>query len=123
VILNRSPGGSNKYSVSIKSVMDSVVKPASLATLSSLVLALPAHAAAGKLFDFNLTLPVMAIQFLLLMVAPRSRSNRLDFSREGIFGQDLVHSCGQFDGREGQDDQRPAVRGRVAKGGDREAGN
>ncbi len=31
-------------------------------------MALPAHAAAGKIFDFNLTLPIMAGQFLLLMV-------------------------------------------------------
>ena len=30
-------------------------------------MAMPAEAA-GKLFDFNLTLPVMAVQFLLLMV-------------------------------------------------------
>ena len=29
---------------------------------------LPAHAAAGKIFDFNLTLPIMTVQFLLLMV-------------------------------------------------------
>ena len=31
-------------------------------------MALPAHADAGKIFDFNLTLPIMAGQFLLLMV-------------------------------------------------------
>lgn len=29
---------------------------------------LPAHAEAGKIFDFNLTLPIMTVQFLLLMV-------------------------------------------------------
>ena len=29
---------------------------------------LPAHADAGKIFDFNLTLPIMTAQFLLLMV-------------------------------------------------------
>ena len=29
---------------------------------------LPAHAEAGKIFDFNLTLPVMATEFLLCMV-------------------------------------------------------
>ena len=29
---------------------------------------LPAHAEAGKIFDFNATLPIMTIQFLLLMV-------------------------------------------------------
>ena len=33
-----------------------------------MLLALPAHAEAGKIFDFNLTLPVMVGQFLLLMV-------------------------------------------------------
>lgn len=35
-----------------------------------MVLALPAFASEepGKLFDFNLTLPVMAVQFLILMV-------------------------------------------------------
>ena len=31
-------------------------------------MAMPASAEAGKLFDFNLTLPIMAGQFLLLMV-------------------------------------------------------
>lgn len=31
-------------------------------------MALPAHAVAGKIFDFNLTLPIMVGQFLLLMV-------------------------------------------------------
>lgn len=29
---------------------------------------MPAHAEAGKIFDFNLTLPIMAGEFLLLMV-------------------------------------------------------
>eukprot|EP01024_Parvocaulis_polyphysoides_P016290 TRINITY_DN17229_c0_g1_i1.p1 TRINITY_DN17229_c0_g1~~TRINITY_DN17229_c0_g1_i1.p1 ORF type:complete len:153 (-),score=30.92 TRINITY_DN17229_c0_g1_i1:137-595(-) len=29
---------------------------------------MPAHAEAGKLFDFNLTLPIMAGQFILLMI-------------------------------------------------------
>lgn len=49
-------------------MFESLAKPVSLTTLSSLALALPAYAEAGKLFDFNLTLPVMAVQFLLLMV-------------------------------------------------------
>jgi F-type H+-transporting ATPase subunit b len=39
-----------------------------LTVLSNAALALGAHADAGKIFDFNLTLPTMAIQFLLLMV-------------------------------------------------------
>lgn len=29
---------------------------------------MPAHAEAGKIFDFNLTLPIMVTEFLLLMV-------------------------------------------------------
>lgn len=36
--------------------------------LSNVLLSMPAHAEAGKIFDFNLTLPIMAGQFLLLMV-------------------------------------------------------
>merc|ERR1712023_143180 len=35
---------------------------------SNLLFTIPAHAEAGKIFDFNATLPVMAAQFLLLMV-------------------------------------------------------
>merc|ERR1719217_1782977 len=39
------------------------------AVFSQLLIALPAHAEeAGKLFDFDYTLPIMAAQFLLLMV-------------------------------------------------------
>jgi len=45
-----------------------LAKPAALAAVSNVIMALPASADAGKLFDFNLTLPVMAGQFLLLMV-------------------------------------------------------
>merc|ERR1712100_354119 len=36
--------------------------------LINLLMIMPAHAEAGKIFDFNATLPVMAIQFLLLML-------------------------------------------------------
>lgn len=36
--------------------------------MANVLLALPAHAEAGKIFDFNLTLPIMVGQFLLLMV-------------------------------------------------------
>lgn len=44
------------------------MKPATLAAVANVIMAMPAHADAGKLFDFNLTLPVMATEFLLLMV-------------------------------------------------------
>ena len=45
-----------------------LVKPATVTVISNAMLALGAHAETGKIFDFNLTLPVMAGQFLLLMV-------------------------------------------------------
>merc|ERR1712093_283648 len=35
---------------------------------SAVLLALPSHAGAGKIFDFNATLPAMVVQFLALMV-------------------------------------------------------
>ena len=44
------------------------LKPAALIALTNALAALPAHAGAGKIFDFNLTLPIMTGQFLLLMV-------------------------------------------------------
>ena len=44
------------------------VKPAALIALTNAMAVLPAHAEAGKIFDFNLTLPIMTAQFLLLMV-------------------------------------------------------
>lgn len=47
--------------------MSSVTKPVSTVVVTNLLMASPAFAA-GKLFDFGLTLPVMAGQFLLLMV-------------------------------------------------------
>uniref|UniRef100_A0A7S1T276 ATP synthase subunit b', chloroplastic n=2 Tax=Eukaryota TaxID=2759 RepID=A0A7S1T276_9CHLO len=53
------------------SVVDTAVsamKPATVAAVANIFMALPASADAGKLFDFNLTLPVMAAEFLLLMV-------------------------------------------------------
>lgn len=37
------------------------------ALATNVVLALPAHADAGKIFDFNLTLPIIAAEFLFLM--------------------------------------------------------
>merc|ERR1739848_299078 len=36
--------------------------------LANIVLTTPAYAEAGKIFDFNATLPAMAAQFLILMV-------------------------------------------------------
>lgn len=50
------------------SSLPAVLKPAALTVVSNAILALGAHAEAGKIFDFNATLPVMAGQFLLLMV-------------------------------------------------------
>ena len=44
------------------------LQTAAVAAVANVLLALPAHAEAGKIFDFNLTLPVMVGQFLLLMV-------------------------------------------------------
>ena len=48
--------------------LSSLAKPAALAAITNVLVTLPAHADAGKIFDFNLTLPIMATQFLLLMV-------------------------------------------------------
>ena len=45
------------------------VKPAVLAAVTNAVVALPSLAGEpGKIFDFNLTLPIIATEFLLLMV-------------------------------------------------------
>mmetsp|Transcript_29725 Transcript_29725/g.75730 ORF Transcript_29725/g.75730 Transcript_29725/m.75730 type:complete len:209 (-) Transcript_29725:522-1148(-) len=44
-----------------------LVQPAVTVAVANVIMAMPAEAA-GKLFDFNATLPVMAGQFLLLMV-------------------------------------------------------
>jgi F-type H+-transporting ATPase subunit b len=48
--------------------MPAFLKPAALIALTNALAALPAHAEAGKIFDFNATLPIMVGQFLLLMV-------------------------------------------------------
>eukprot|EP00891_Asterochloris_glomerata_P009763 jgi/Astpho2/9763/Aster-03740 len=48
--------------------LSAAVKPAALAAMVNILAVLPAHAEAGKIFDFNLTLPVMATEFLLCMV-------------------------------------------------------
>lgn len=47
--------------------MPAVVKPTATVAIANLIMASPAFAE-GKLFDFNITLPIMAGQFLLLMV-------------------------------------------------------
>ena len=47
--------------------LSSVTKPVSTVVVTNLLMASPAFAE-GKLFDFGLTLPIMAGQFLLLMV-------------------------------------------------------
>lgn len=48
--------------------LPAALKPALLTVASNVLLSLPAHAEAGKIFDFNFTLPVMMGEFLLLMV-------------------------------------------------------
>ena len=56
--------------------------PATLAVIANIVAAAPAHAEAGKLFDFNLTLPLIATEFLILMTI-------LDKTMFGPVGQAL----------------------------------
>lgn len=53
---------------STKPQMPAIVKPAIATAVANVIMALPAAAESGKLFDFNLTLPVMAGEILLLMV-------------------------------------------------------
>lgn len=48
--------------------LPAVAKPAALVAVANAIMAAPASAEAGKLFDFGLTLPIMASEFLLLMV-------------------------------------------------------
>jgi F-type H+-transporting ATPase subunit b len=48
--------------------LSAAVKPAATAFVANVLLALPAAAEPGKIFDFNLTLPIMVTEFLLLMV-------------------------------------------------------
>jgi F-type H+-transporting ATPase subunit b len=42
--------------------------PFQIPAVANVIMAMPAAAEAGKLFDFNLTLPIMAGEILLLMV-------------------------------------------------------
>ena len=56
------------YCVCRRIELPAAVKPAALAAMVNILAVLPAHAEAGKIFDFNLTLPVMATEFLLCMV-------------------------------------------------------
>uniref|UniRef100_A0A383V6P9 ATP synthase subunit b', chloroplastic n=1 Tax=Tetradesmus obliquus TaxID=3088 RepID=A0A383V6P9_TETOB len=51
-----------------KQQLPAVVKPAIATAVANIIMAMPAAAEAGKLFDFNLTLPIMAGEILLLMV-------------------------------------------------------
>ena len=55
-------------SLQLRSLASNIVKPASILAAVNALAALPACADAGKIFDFNLTLPVMIAEFLLLMV-------------------------------------------------------
>lgn len=48
--------------------MPAAVKPVVFTVVSNVLLAAPALAEGGKIFDFGLTGPIMAAQFLLLMV-------------------------------------------------------
>jgi F-type H+-transporting ATPase subunit b len=50
------------------SPLPAIIKPATITLVSNAIMAFGAHAEAGKIFDFNLTGPIMAGQFLLLMV-------------------------------------------------------
>lgn len=47
--------------------LQTVARPAIVTAVANIIMAMPAAAEAGKIFDFNLTLPVMAGQFLALM--------------------------------------------------------
>jgi F-type H+-transporting ATPase subunit b len=67
---SRREGGLRQTAEQIvrKVQIPALAKPAMLAAVTNMIATLPAHAEAGKIFDFNLTLPIMAGQFLLLMV-------------------------------------------------------
>lgn len=52
----------------LPAIVKPVAKPIVSAIVANALMALPAAAEAGKLFDFNLTLPIMAGELLLLMV-------------------------------------------------------
>jgi hypothetical protein len=75
--------------------------PATLAVIANIVAAAPAHAEAGKLFDFNLTLPLIATEFLILMTI-------LDKTMFGPVGQAL-------------DDRDELIRSQLAAVGDNSA--
>lgn len=59
---------SQKVEKTGKAELQSLVAPAVVTAVANAIMAMPAAADAGKLFDFNLTLPAMAGEFLLLMV-------------------------------------------------------
>merc|ERR1711904_523328 len=58
---------SAKFSQTIASIPNKNSLPLSL-SIANILIAMPAHSEAGKIFDFNATLPIMAVQFLILMV-------------------------------------------------------
>lgn len=58
---------SQKVEKTNKVQLQNVVAPAVVTAVANAIMASPA-AAAGKLFDFDLTLPIMAGEFLLLMI-------------------------------------------------------
>jgi F-type H+-transporting ATPase subunit b len=49
--------------------LSAAIKPAATAFVANLLMALPAAAEPGKIFDFNATLPIMVVEFLLLMAS------------------------------------------------------
>jgi len=44
-----------------------IAKPIVAGVVANALIVLPSHAEAGKIFDFNLTLPIIAAEFLALM--------------------------------------------------------
>merc|ERR1712054_380212 len=56
-----------QLNIKTKSALNKNSFPFSL-SIANILIALPAHSDAGKIFDFNATLPIMAAQFLILMV-------------------------------------------------------
>lgn len=68
--MQKETTGTDRYDVPPrrKAEVPAWARPAAVTALANALMALPAHAYAGKIFDFNATLPLMAGQFLLLMV-------------------------------------------------------
>lgn len=66
--MERADAPSTNRLLQVQSWARSVFKPLTMVAAANALAALPASADAGKIFDFNLTLPVMVTEFLLLMV-------------------------------------------------------